>query len=222
LSQERAVTLVVPSAHPNRPGELDAAARASEAFRTELVAMIPRLRGYAMALTRSNAEADDLVQDALLRAWRFRGGYQPGGNLAAWLSKILRNTYYTAVRARWNTVQDVDGQHAAQFSCEPDQEWRLKHGELMSALGQLTGLMREALLLVVAQGLSYEEAAEVSGCPVGTMKSRVNRGRQRLAQIMGEEPAPRRVRPPQARSTPPIGRPPGRSCSQWLAASSAA
>jgi RNA polymerase sigma-70 factor (ECF subfamily) len=214
------VTLVVPVAEAGQPEDPQAAARAARAFRSELVAMIPRLRGYAMALTRSSAEADDLVQDALLRAWRFRDGYQPGGNLGAWLSKILRNTYYTSVRARWNTVQDVDGRHAAQITCEPDQEWRLKHGELLYALSQLTDLMREALLLVVAQGLSYEEAAEVTGCPVGTMKSRVNRGRERLAEIMGERPEPRRER--SSRPRLPAGRAPGRSSSRWLAAISAA
>jgi RNA polymerase sigma-70 factor, ECF subfamily len=214
------VTLVVPSAEDSQPDRLDETARAARVFRSELVSQIPRLRAYAMALTRSSAEADDLVQDALLRAWRFRNGYQPGGNLGAWLSKILRNTYYTSVRARWNTVQDIDGRHAAQLTCEPDQEWRLKYGELLAGLAQLTDLMREALLLVVAQGLSYEEAAEVTGCPVGTMKSRVNRGRERLAQLLGETPAVLRTRP--APTRPPAGRPPGRSTALWLAASSAA
>jgi len=174
------VTLIV--ANPV-PGSADA-------FRAELVAIIPKLRGHALALTRSSAEADDLVQDVLLRAWRFRAGYQPRGNLLAWVNRILRNTFYTTVAARRNTVQDVDGRHAAKAVCEPDQEWRVRHGELLGALSQLTDLMREALLLVVAQGLSYEEAAEVSGCPVGTMKSRVNRGRERLALLDPRNPCP--------------------------------
>lgn len=208
------MTLLVPSAavQPDRDG----------AFRKELVAAIPKLRGYAMALTRSNAEADDLVQDALLRAWRFRDGYQPGGSLNAWLSKILRNTYYTSVRARWNTVQDVDGRHAEAITCEPDQEWRVKHGELLNAMGQLTDLMREALLLVVGQGLSYDEAAEVAGCPVGTMKSRVNRGRERLAEIMGEGETPSasvRVMP---QAPFRMSRPTGRGDAPWLVVGSAA
>jgi len=172
------VTLLIPPAAvpTDRDGE----------FRKELVAAIPKLRAYAIALTRSGAEADDLCQETLLRAWKFRQGYQPGGALTAWLSKILRNTYYTSIRARWSLVQDVDGQHAAALSCEPEQEWRIKHKELLKAMGQLTELLRESLLLVVGQGLSYEEAAEISGCPVGTMKSRVNRGREKLAELLGE------------------------------------
>ena len=209
------MTLLVPSAavQPDRDG----------AFRKELIAAIPKLRGYALALTRSSAEADDLVQDALLRAWRFREGYQPGGTFNAWLCKILRNTYYTSVRSRWNTVQDVDGRHAESMTCEPDQEWRVRHGELLNAMGKLTALMREALLLVVAQGMSYEEAAEVAGCPVGTMKSRVARGRERLAELMGEGEQPAaevRVLPPRRpqRTSLPISR----GYAPWLVAGSAA
>lgn len=158
-----------------------------DVFKDQLVAMIPRLRGHAMALTRSSAEADDLVQDALVRAWRFRDGFQPGGNLNAWMNTILRNTFYTSSVARRNTVQDVDGQFAAQLSCDPDQEWRVKYGELMHALTMLTAEARDALLLVVAEGLSYEEAAKISGCPVGTMKSRVNRARERLAELVDSD-----------------------------------
>jgi RNA polymerase sigma-70 factor, ECF subfamily len=211
VAQERIVTLIV--ANPV-PGSADA-------FRSELVAIIPKLRGHALALTRSSAEADDLVQDVLLRAWRFRAGYQPRGNLLAWVNRIMRNTFYTTVAARRNTVQDVDGRHAAKATCEPDQEWRVRHAELLGALGQLTDLMREALLLVVAQGLSYEEAAEVSGCPVGTMKSRVNRGRERLAALMDAPQAPPRASA-RAPATYPYGPILDRGRSQWLAATNAA
>ena len=212
VASESAVTLLVPTPAP-------APDRASDAFRAELVAMIPKLRGYAMALTRSSAEADDLVQDALLRAWRFRDGFQADGNMGAWMSKILRNTFYTSVRARAATVQDVDGKHAAQVACEPDQEWRLKHAELLRAISQLTDLTREALLLVVAQGMSYEEAAEISGCPVGTMKSRVNRGRERLAQLLDGAPTTP-ARP--ARPTNPLFARSAGGRTQWLAANAAA
>lgn len=197
--------------------------RSDGAFKKELVAAIPKLRAYAMALTRSSAEADDLVQESLLRAWKFRHGYQPGGALQAWLCKILRNTYYTSIRARWSLVQDVDGQHALALACEPDQEWRLKHHELIRAMGQLTELLRESLLLVVGQGLSYEEAAEVAGCPVGTMKSRVNRGRERLAEIMGETIDPAvNVRPLARSAGSRHNQPIRRGAAPWLVAESAA
>lgn len=153
-------------------------------FKTELVALMPRLRGYAMALTGSAAEADDLVQDALVRAWRFRDSFQEGSNLKAWVCKILRNSFYTTAVARRNTVQDVEGKFAARLACGPDQEWRLQYNELLGALDALTPDARDALLMVVAAGLSYEAAADIAGCPVGTMKSRVNRAREHLAGIV--------------------------------------
>ncbi len=155
-----------------------------DGFKNELVALMPRLRGYAMALTGSASEADDLVQDALVRAWRFRDSFQEGSNLKAWVCKILRNTFYTNAVSRRNTVQDVEGKFAAKLSSEPDQEWRLQYSELMSALEELTKDARDALLMVVAAGLSYEQAAEIAGCPVGTMKSRVKRAREALAAMI--------------------------------------
>jgi RNA polymerase sigma-70 factor (ECF subfamily) len=155
----------------------------SDPFRDEVISLIPPLRGYAIALTRSSTEADDLVQDALVRAWQFRSGFRVGTNLKAWLYKILRNTFYTQSERRWRTVQDVDGKLAAQLTCNPDQEWRLVYDELLEALGHLSKDTRDALLLVVAAGLTYEEAAEITGCAVGTMKSRVNRARERLAKL---------------------------------------
>lgn len=156
----------------------------ADKFKSELVALMPRLRGYAMALTGSASEADDLVQDALVRAWRFRDSFQEGSNLKAWVCKILRNTFYTSAVARRNTVQDVEGKFAARLACAPDQEWRLQYSELLGALDELTQDARDALLMVVAAGLSYEEAAELAGCPVGTMKSRVNRAREHLAEMV--------------------------------------
>ncbi len=95
----------------------------------------------------------------------------------------MRNTFYTQVARRRKTVQDVDGRLAGQLVSNPDQEWRLVYDELLQALGQLSQDIRDALLLVVAAGLTYEEAAEVTGCAVGTMKSRVNRARERLLQL---------------------------------------
>lgn len=156
----------------------------SDWFKDQVVELIPPLRGYAMTLVGSSAEADDLVQEALMRAWRSRDGFQAGTNMKAWLFKIVRNAFYTHAVKRRNTVQDVDGRMAAQLSASPDQEWRLRYGELLGALQRLTPEAREALLLVAGSGLSYEDAAEVCGCAVGTMKSRVNRARDRLAELV--------------------------------------
>ncbi len=140
-----------------------------------------------MSLTGSSSDADDLVQDALMRAWRSRDCFVMGTNLKAWLFKIVRNTFYTTAMKRRQMVQDVEGKMAARLACNPEQEWRVQYGELLTAMGRLTPDAREALLLVVASGLSYEEAAQVCGCAVGTLKSRVNRARERLAKLVDRD-----------------------------------
>lgn len=162
----------------------------SDPFKDQVIALIPPLRGYAMSLTGCSSDADDLVQDALMRAWRSRNGFEMGTNLKAWMFKIVRNTFYTSIAKRRNTVQDVEGKMAARMACSPEQEWRLQYGELLSAMDRLTPDAKEALLLVVASGLSYEEAAEVCGCAVGTLKSRVNRARERLAKLVDHDVGP--------------------------------
>lgn len=164
------------------------------AFRDGIVALIPKLRAYALLLTGHPAQADDLVQDALVRAWRFQNSYQPDSNLKAWVFKILRNEFYGQVERGRKIVQDVDGRMAAQLQSAPDQEWRVSHGELLEGLKALTPDTREALLMVTVSGFTYSEAAELSGCAVGTLKSRVNRARERLAELIDLDPLP--VRPP--------------------------
>jgi len=162
----------------------------SDPYWMSVTALIPQLRGYAIALTRSSSEADDLVQEALTRAWRFRTGYTAGTNLKAWLYKILRNCFHTETAGRRSTVQDVEGRFAAKLTCGPEQDWFMQYRDLLSAMTRLTPSCREALLLVVASGLTYEEAATVSGCAVGTMKSRVNRARSQLAKLLNSDPKP--------------------------------
>jgi RNA polymerase sigma-70 factor (ECF subfamily) len=156
----------------------------SDVFRDGIVELIPAARAYATVLTRYAGDADDLVQDALMRAWRFRDGFAAGTNLKAWLFKILRNEFSAQIYSRRNVVQDVDGKYAARLVCAADQDWRLAYSELLDGLDQLTPDTREALLLVAATGLTCEEAAEVCGCAVGTIKSRINRARQRLAELV--------------------------------------
>jgi RNA polymerase sigma-70 factor, ECF subfamily len=152
----------------------------SNPFMAELVQLIPKLRAYALVLTRASSDADDLVQDALLLAWKYREGFEEGTNLRAWLFRILRNEFLKRVQAVQFISQDVDGKLAAQLVTNPDQELNLRYGELLEGLRRLSDDTREALLLTVGAGFTYTEAAMVCGCPIGTIKSRVNRARELL------------------------------------------
>lgn len=158
------------------------AAVVHDLFQRQLLEHIPRLRAFAVSLTHNPEEADDLVQDVLLRAWRARDSFELGTNLHAWLFRILRNTFYNDAVVKRRAVQDVDGALAAKLASAPNQEWRLRWSEMLEALQQLKPHAREALLMIAAAGLSYEDAAEICGCPVGTIKSRVKRARAELAQ----------------------------------------
>lgn len=153
-------------------------------WRDQVIALIPALRAFAWSISRNGSDADDLVQDTLIKAWSHRDKFETGTNLRAWLFTILRNTYYTAVVRRRREVRDEDDQHARSLTAAPTQEWGLAIHALQAALEQLPAEHREALILVGAAGLSYEEAAEICGCALGTIKSRVNRARNRLLKVM--------------------------------------
>lgn len=157
---------------------------ADRSWRDLVVEQIPPLRAFAWSLCRNASDADDLVQDTLIKAWSNREKFEAGTNLRAWLFTILRNTYYTIVVRRRREVADEDGKHAATLSSAPTQDWSVAMRSLETALRKLPDEHREALILVGAAGLSYEEAAEICGCALGTIKSRVNRARQRLMQLM--------------------------------------
>ena len=157
---------------------------AEQAWRDDVVALAPALRAFAWSLSHNGADADDLVQDTLIKAWSNREKFEPGTNLRAWLFTILRNTYYTAVSRRRREQSDPDGKHAASLSAPATQEWTLTMQTLQEALQKLPIEHREALILVGAAGLSYEEAAAICNCAVGTIKSRVNRARARLVRLM--------------------------------------
>jgi RNA polymerase sigma-70 factor (ECF subfamily) len=156
-------------------------------WRDEVVGLIPALRAFAWSLSHNGSDADDLVQDTLIKAWTHRSKFEPGTNLRAWLFTILRNTYYTAVVRRRREVADEDGKHAATLSAGPTQDWSVAMHSLRDALQRLPDEHREALILVGAAGLTYEEAAEICGCALGTIKSRVNRARARLLRLMDAE-----------------------------------
>ena len=156
----------------------------SGSFRDDLVAAIPMLRGFARSLSGNRDRADDLVQETLAKAIANRDKYRPGTNLHAWLVTILRNQYYSEGRRRWREVSDAEGTHAARLTQAPGHESHLQMREFLGALQILPPEQREALILVGASGLSYEEAAEVIGTRVGTVKSRVSRARARLETLM--------------------------------------
>ena len=154
-------------------------------WREQVIALIPSLRAFAWSLCRNPSDADDLVQETLTKAWTHRDKFQPGTNLRAWLFTILRNSWYTAVSKHRRETPDEDGKMAATLTSPASQDWSVELHQLQAALNRLPPEHREALVMVGAAGLSYEEAAEISGCALGTIKSRVNRARNRLAQIMG-------------------------------------
>jgi len=170
-------------------GRIDAPAPETVEWRNAVIALLPPLRAFAWSLSRNSADADDLVQDTLIKAWTNKDKFEPGTNLRAWLFTILRNTYYTAAIKRRREVADEDGKHAARLSTAPTQEWSVAMKAMQAALQQLIPEHREALILVGAAGLTYEEAAEICGCALGTIKSRVNRARARLLRIMDADDA---------------------------------
>jgi RNA polymerase sigma factor (sigma-70 family) len=154
-------------------------------FRRGLIEMLPGLRAFAMSLVSNQTRADDLVQETLLKAWAKQEQFVAGTNLKAWLCTILRNQLYTETRKRKREVEDADGAMAAQMIAPAAQEHGSDLRVVWQHLGRLPALQREALLLVGAQGLTYEAAAEVMGCEVGTVKSPVSRARALLAERLG-------------------------------------
>ncbi|GJE60854.1 sigma-70 family RNA polymerase sigma factor [Methylobacterium trifolii] len=155
------------------------------AFRSGLLEAVPSLHNFAVSLTRNPVSADDLVQDTLLRAWRSRGSFQTGTNLGAWLFTIMRNGFYSVHRKHAREVADTDGEHAARLATAPAQGGYLDLQDVQRALGCLPAPMREALILVAVENVSYEEAATILDCRIGTVKSRVWRAREQLAQALG-------------------------------------
>src|SRR5271166_85447 len=154
-------------------------------FKDDLVAEIPGLRAFAVSLCGSVTMADDLVQEALLRAWSNSEKFQLGTSLRAWLFTILRNIYYSQYRKRAREVQDSDGVYSRGIAVEGDQESHLDLVDFRKALAKLPAEQREVLTMVGASGLSYEEAAAICGVEIGTIKSRLSRARAKLTELMG-------------------------------------
>lgn len=157
----------------------------SAAFREALIREMPGLRAFAVSLAGSFHQADDLLQDTLLKAWSSADSFTPGTNMRAWLFTILRNTYYSLYRRRGREVQDTDGVYSGRVATPPNQDGALDLADFQAALSKLPPEHRDVLLMVGASGFSYEEAAQICGVAVGTIKSRLNRARARLAELLG-------------------------------------
>jgi RNA polymerase sigma-70 factor (ECF subfamily) len=175
----------------SQANRLDASARLSSQFQCELVALIPHLRAFSRGLCGRRAIAEDMAQEALAKAWRARDRFEPGTNLKAWLFTILRNEFCSHARRGWReTHWDCEkGDRIAAPANE--QEWAIDLADTARALEGLSEGQREALILVGAGGFSYEDAAEICGTAMGTVKSRVARARIALLNILdGDKPLP--------------------------------
>lgn len=160
---------------------------ASPEFRSALVDSIPHLRAFARSLTRNRDRADDLVHDAAVRALAAAEQFTPGTNFKAWIFTILRNLYYNAGRKDHSRNVPFDEATVTERAIPATQEAALEFCDFRRAFWQLGEDHREVLMLVGASGLSYEEAAKICNCAVGTIKSRVSRARQELTKMLSED-----------------------------------
>jgi RNA polymerase sigma-70 factor, ECF subfamily len=163
--------------------------KADLGVRESMLAAVPGLRAFAMSLCGKMDRADDLVQETLLRALTNIDSFEPGTNMSAWLFTILRNLFRSEYRKRRREVEDGEGRLAESLKSPPDQQSHMEFEEFRVALAKLPPDQREALILVGASGFSYEEAAMICDCAVGTIKSRVNRARTRLAEQLSIDSA---------------------------------
>ena len=152
--------------------------------RDVMLAAVPNLRAFAISLSGNVDRADDLVQETLLRAMANIDLFEPGTNMSAWLFTILRNQFRSEYRKRLREVEDTDGHHVGSLKSPPQQHSHVELEEFSRALEKLMPDQCEALILVGASGFSYEEAAVICDCAVGTIKSRVHRARTRLMQLL--------------------------------------
>ncbi|MBI1212592.1 MAG: sigma-70 family RNA polymerase sigma factor [Alphaproteobacteria bacterium] len=153
-------------------------------FRRDLIELIPYLRAFARTLCGRRDGADDLCQEALAKAWQNRETFEPGTNIKAWLFRILRNQFYSDKRRDWRQTPWDDAALEPALVAGASQDTALAFSDAVRALHRLPAEQREALILVAVGGFSYEEAANICGCAVGTIKSRVARARQELEVLI--------------------------------------
>lgn len=159
-------------------------AQEAPSFKREMLATLPSLRAFAFSLSGRHDKADDLVQDTIMKAWAKQSSFEMGTNIKAWLFTILRNEFYSQMRKRGREVQDSDGLFTERLSVHAAQHGHMDMADFKKALAELPDDQREAVVLIGASGFSYEEAAEICSCAVGTMKSRVSRARSRLQDLL--------------------------------------
>ena len=153
-------------------------------FKKDMVKLVPALRAFARGLCRDRTYADDLVQEAMMRAWASRRTFQQGSNFRAWMFRILRNHFYSNARKRGQfAVWDPEAAERILIQ-EPTQEAGLHVEDVNRAMLKLPAQQREMLLLIAGAGMSYEDAALVAGCNIGTVKSRLNRGRAAVRALV--------------------------------------
>jgi RNA polymerase sigma-70 factor, ECF subfamily len=153
--------------------------------------LIPHLRAYSRSLARQ-PDADDLAQDAMIKAWKSRAHYQPGTNMKAWIFTILRNAFLSDKRRAWRTAPLDPVIAENTLVANDDPTWSEELLDVRNAMRLLPDDQREALILAGPAGLSYEETAKVCGCAIGTVKSRVSRARVALAAILESQSSGRR------------------------------
>lgn len=159
-----------------------------EGFGNLVVKEIPYLRAFAIAMTGCHARADDLVQETLVKSWAASASFEEGTNLRGWLVTILRNTYFSQYRKSLREVEDPDGVLAGRLVVDGGQQAKVEINEMQAAIDRLPEEQREILLMVGVAELSYDEAAVILDLPVGTVKSRLNRARAKLAQLLDLTP----------------------------------
>ncbi len=164
-----------------------AAAPAASSLKDDMLRTIPSLRAFAFSLCGNADRADDLVQETLMKAWINQHSFTQGTSMSAWLFTILRNVFYSEYRKRRREVEDAEGTMAARLVSVPEQNGHMDLQDLRSALQKLPAEQREALILVGGSGFAYEEAAQICGCALGTLKSRVNRARTAIAALLALE-----------------------------------
>ena len=177
------------------PGTPSRTRQEDDAFKSALVNLIPQMRAFARSLCGDPTIADDLAQDAMVKAWAARASFQAGTNMKAWTFMILRNQFYSDKRRAWRETQlDQEAAERTMVAVD-DPASPLALDEMRLALAMLPAEQREALILVGAGGFAYEEVAEICGCAVGTAKSRVSRARRSLKEILSRGAYDRDGRP---------------------------
>ncbi len=159
--------------------------RADNGAQALLIRTIPNLRAFAASLCKHPSRADDLVQETLVKAWNNLESFEKGTNFKAWIFTILRNTFFSDIRKRQREVEDADGALVERMYDLPRQQARAEFTDFAKAFASLGNDHKEALLLVGAEGFSYMEVAKITGVPEGTVKSRVNRARRALTELLG-------------------------------------